>query len=120
MNIDEHMHLFAKSFVLASRRERWIELLIRRNKSTFNNSAKLVQALDHKRCLLLNDRSDINNFDGGMVGLYYDFYSPPDLRTFGEVIQLSLGVDALFSITPGIFAFHFTHEGACYVCRATA
>ena len=114
MDCDEHLTGFASAFVIASKRERWLELLSRRGKNTFRNSAKLMDALDSRYCLRVDGKWEL---DANSLGVFYDFFSEPSVTTLTQATAVGHDQDAIFSIVPGKLAIHFSHEGWSWLCR---
>src|SRR5260221_231067 len=107
MDVDHHLAAFAEAFVIPARRERWQELLTRRGKNTFANSAKLAAVLDARYC----SRDGDWGVDDSHSGVYYDFSGEPEVMTLAQATEKGYFRDAIFSMIPGKFALHFFHEG---------
>lgn len=112
--IDSHLAMFAQSFLLPDRRDRWAELLVRRRTNVSRNSHKLHSALDRKYC----DRVDTlpaPAFD--RMGVFYDFFDEPVVVSCSAAIKAGAGCDAVFSLDPGKLAVFFFHEGETWLCK---
>jgi hypothetical protein len=114
VDVDEHLVAFVRAFVVAARRDRWVELLTRRGRNTFANRSKLMDALDGRYCARADGTWDI---DPGRLCVYYDFFSEPSVVTFGEASAAGDWHDAIASIEPGRLAVHWSHEGWSWLCR---
>ncbi|MCW9023559.1 MAG: hypothetical protein OQK73_02645 [Gammaproteobacteria bacterium] len=114
-DIQHHMQLFAESFILDSRKEKWAMLLSERPETIFNQSSRLFNYLDHN---FIEQNDSLKNVveDDGM-GVFYDFQNEPTLISFKEAIDAGKELDAIFSIQPGKLAIYFFHEGWNFVCK---
>jgi hypothetical protein len=114
VNVEDHLAAFVRGFVVAAKRDRWLELLTRRGRNAFRNSDKLMDALDGRFCVRADGVWDI---DPGRLCVYYDFRDEPSVVPFGEATAAGTGRDALASLEPGRLAVHWSHEDWSWLCR---
>jgi hypothetical protein len=114
MDIEQHLATFAAAFVVPAKRSRWIELLARRGRNAFHNSSKLMDALDARYCVRVDGALGL---DLPRLGVFYDFYSDPTIKTLADALAEGSNHDAIFSLEPGRLAIHFSHEGWVWLCR---
>ena len=115
VDIQQHMKLFAESFMLESRKEKWARLLCERPESIFNQSSRLFNYLYHN---LIEQNDSLKNVaDDDATGVFYDFKDEPRIISFKEALLANKKHDAIFSITPGKLAIYFFHEWWNFVCN---
>ncbi|MEO2032149.1 MAG: hypothetical protein ABGZ35_08690 [Planctomycetaceae bacterium] len=112
-----HIVAFVIAFVQRERRERWLHLMTSRPKQLLRNSHKLHNHLDKTHC---TESPESSSLESTAVGMHCDFRrdSPPLLISARRAIELSIGQDAIFSVSPGKHAIYFFHEGFVMECRA--
>ena len=113
MNVDNHLSSFVHSFVLNSRRERWLDLLMNQKDKAAQVKSKLVNALDERYCRRVKT---INGVDPGTMGVFFDFYSSPSVVPLSDAMTKGDCRDAIFSVLPGKLAIVFFHEGELWFC----
>jgi hypothetical protein len=109
-----HMTGFAESFVLPTRRERWLYLLKTRPKRIARDSHKLRNDLDYRYCSRLGGGCDPGIMQ---VGVYYEFWGEPRFLSASDADYVGFGGDAIFSVVPGRLAAFFFHEIQSWLCR---
>ena len=109
----EHVTGFTDAFIVAAKRERWLELLTRRPRRIGRQSHKMHTDLDRRRCRNVGWAvpADLKG-----EGLYYDFAGSPQVVPVELLRQLQLG-DAILSLVPGKLALFFFHEGEVWLCQ---
>ena len=109
------MKSFAETFVLDSRRDKWVSLLIERPDNILAQASRLFNYLDHN---YIEQNDALSNVAADDVrGVFYDFSDEPQCISFKEAVGLVKVRDAIFSITPGRLAIYFYHEGWNFVCK---
>ena len=114
-DINYHLLMFARNFVLKERVDRWEDLLIRRPSGMFGKSSKIFDHLDFNYCKRCDNISDAAKETTS--GVYYDFHWEPEVITFRESVEKGDCQNAIFSINPGKLAIFFFHEGWNYICK---
>ena len=115
LDIEHHLEAFAKSFVLDSRKEKWVDLLRERPDTLFMQASKLFNYLDHN-FIEQNDLLE-NVASNDTIGVFYDFQTEPRILSFDEAKKEKSESDAIFSIDPGALVIYFYHEDWNFVCR---
>jgi len=109
-----HMTRFVESFVLPSRRDRWLFVLTQRPKRADRDSHKLRNDLDYQWCRELG---------GGIApeikqaGVFYEFRGEPKILEPDVAEFVGWGHDAIYSLSPGHLALFFFHEFQSWLCR---
>jgi hypothetical protein len=114
MNSDTHLSSFVRSFVLSSRRDRWLDFLLNHRDKAFRNSSKLRSAIDQRYCKRVES---IDGIELDTEGVFYNFYDSPILLPLSEALKDGDRRDAIFSIVPGELAIFFFHEGEMWLCK---
>ena len=111
----EHMAAFVNSFVLKSRRERWLYQLSKRPKRIYSDSHKLYGDLDRTKCSLVKDESSLSKLRG--EGIYYAFFDEPKVLSVQDALLVGPRNDAIFSLSAGKVAIFFFHEDEILLCQ---
>lgn len=115
LDINDHLSMFAKKFIIKNRVDRWLDLLVRRPKKIFEKSSDIFDHLDSSYCKR-NDELE-NVVDQNTLGVFYNFHGEPIVITFKEAVDLGHYKNAIFSIKSGKLAVFFFHEGWNYICN---
>ncbi len=108
-----HLSAFVASFIVSTRRERWLDLLVYRRDKLFQDSSKLASSLNTKYCHLVRDLQHLSPL---VSGVFDNFYDQPYVQNLSQALKLGQGRDAIFSIRPGKLVIVFFHEGEIYLC----
>jgi len=81
-DIDHHLNAFIESFVLDSRKERWLNLLAERPDRITSQASKLFNYLEHS-FIEQNDALENVSTDDA-VGVIYDFKNDPENMSFAD------------------------------------
>ena len=104
VDVEEHLAAFVRAFVVAAKRDRWLELLSRRGRNAFRNSSQLMDALDGRFCIRADGAWDL---DPDRPCVFYGFHDEPTVMTFGEATRVGSGRDAIASLEPGRLVVHW-------------
>ncbi len=111
----EHMAGFVNSFVVKSRRDRWLYQLSKRPKNILRDSHKIYDVLDRTKCSLIKDESSLSQLRGD--GIYYEFFDEPKVLSVRNALLIGPFGDAVFSLVVGKVALFFFHENEIWLCR---
>jgi hypothetical protein len=112
----QHMAAFVHSFVVKSRRDRWLYQLSKRPARVYASSHKIYDDLDRARCSLVKDEGSLGNLRGD--GIYYEFRDEPKVLSVQDALAIGSGHDAIFSLVAGKVAVFFFHEDEIWLCQA--
>jgi len=115
VDINLHLSMFARSFVLKEKIDRWEDLLIRRASKIHRKSSQIFDHLDFNYCKPCDDIAAAAK--DTTSGVYYGFHWEPEVITFKEAVEKGDCQNAIFSIDPGKFCVFFFHEGLNYICK---
>ena len=113
-DINLHLTAFAETFVLETRREKWLMLFAQRPAMIASQSSRLFNYLNHN--LIEQNDALANVATDTAHGVFYDFHSEPRIMTLAEAKHRKKDNDAIFSITPGKLAIYFFSDGWNFVC----
>ncbi|MGB7159785.1 MAG: hypothetical protein WBD40_17090 [Tepidisphaeraceae bacterium] len=113
--VRRHIEGFAKSFIVASRRQRCLGLLREGGQKLSQDMHKFENYLDPRYCQPLAARQSIA---GDAVGVYVDDVGGTRRASFEEAETLHLSCrDGIFSLVPGELAIFFHHDDGPWLCR---
>ncbi len=107
---------FVNSFILKSRRDRWLYQLSKRPKRIYGDSHKIYNDLDRAKCSLVKDESSLSKLRG--EGIYYEFFDEPKVFSVPNALFIGPRHDAIFSLVVGKVAIFFFHEDEIWLCQA--
>ena len=110
-----HATAFVASFVIPTKRERWLELFTRRPRRIGRDSHKLHAALDRRTCRLVPELPPVC-LRG--EGAFYGFYDTPRVVPATLAERAAGGGDAVFLLVPGELAVYFFHKGEIWLCQS--
>ncbi len=110
---DAAMRRFVDTYVERRSKDRWRELLAKRNEKLFRHAHKLEAALDLKFC----KQVEPEGIPSG-VGVFYGFFDEPLLISSADAVTLGRERDAVFVLPKcGVL---FSHEDRVWLCRRKA
>ncbi len=108
-----HVAGFAAAFIAPAKRERWVEMLVRRPRRIGRNSHKLHSDLDRRTCRRVTELPEVVRGDG----LFYQFFDVPRVVPAAGAALAAGRSDAIFSLIPGKLGIYFFHEDEIWLCQ---
>ena len=113
--LQRHLVAFVKSFVVREKRERWINILLKRPDRAQRDGCRMVSDLDTNRCGpgVYSTLPKLKN----KKGAYYEFSGKAIWLPCADALDIGHGNDAIFSIEEGTLAAFFFHQWEEFLCE---